>query len=1059
MKARARRRWLIAGAILIVLALGIGITLAVFLDPVQMHRRVDAALRDILDCPFHFDHPRIGLGGIAIQGLVLELPQVHGGTSPLVLPEVSLRPKLWSLISGPIVIQELRVTRPDLRIEYDPRTGACNLASIFRKGGGGAVPAIRRLVIEGARVELCGACLPGILGLSDDRIPPPEWLALEVDAEGSIAPGGEIDLRSTIRHPAFSRLALEGTGRLDGSMVRLRANVRKLRIDEDLEQLLPAAVRESFRSIQAIGHADANASIEIEDGRIRQASAQIETLNCAGQIPPLPGLRSAYPFRHLSARALIGVDSIAIEEAKGILGDGPFSARARLRFTESWDAIREATFHIQAERIPLDERMRDSLGEGARGIWDRYSPSGAIGLVVDSRYPAPPGESPVDATVILRGVNMRYRYFPYPADGLRGEIRVSGDKGVIVRPIETERGKSRFAATGEFGLAPASAGLIVIRAWDVPLDATLRAAFRQDHRRIWDMLDPSGIADAVTTVDQPAGEGVPAKVRVDVDLKGVSARYEGFPYRIEGAVGNVRFDDRGAEILGIRGTHGDSTVEIVEGSFTEGSNRVRATSPGLRVDPELRMALPPAFREAIESFGFEGVVRLDATVEGGGGRTGLRYAIDAEILSGRVRHARFPYPVDLAGGTIRVGEEGVSFEKIRSLGETPSIVLERGSAWDADDGTRHYDISMDVEGLPIDDRLREALPEDLRRFIDGVALRGVFSPHVDIRYEYALEDPSRYRVRYIVRASSTGADVDFGIKFHDLVGWTHLSGAAAYDAPHVVRGTARFDRFTFHRARMGPTEISFAYGAPHEALGGAPAADAFVVPKEIGDDLTGERAATSFQVLAEKAELYGGNVRGFLYVDVGPGQSFGGIFDFGGVDFGAAAPDLLRVEDASGRSRGSVLFRGKIGEPKTIEGRGQIRIEEAQLVRLPLILGLFRLLKLDIPKRTYFKDIRVDYRIRDGRFISPHWDSIELKSDALSFRGGGSMDFDLGADLYLSPVFFPGFEIPLLGPLLAKIKQNLVAIQVRGPLDDPQVSYVLVKDIVDFLGGSDAGAR
>src|SRR5690606_7782592 len=116
-----------------------------------------------------------------------------------------------------------------------------------------------------------------------------------------------------------------------------------------------------------------------------------------------------------------------------------------------------------------------------------------------------------------------------------------------------------------------------------------------------------------------------------------------------------------------------------------------------------------------------------------------------------VRHRRFPYPVDLAGGTIKVGEGSVTFERIAGQGEEPSILLERGSAWDTPDGMRHYDISMAVDGLPIDDRLREALPQDLRRFIDGVALRGSFSSHADIRYQHEIEDPSRFQVRYIVR--------------------------------------------------------------------------------------------------------------------------------------------------------------------------------------------------------------------------------------------------------------------------------------------------------------------
>jgi len=70
-----------------------------------------------------------------------------------------------------------------------------------------------------------------------------------------------------------------------------------------------------------------------------------------------------------------------------------------------------------------------------------------------------------------------------------------------------------------------------------------------------------------------------------------------------------------------------------------------------------------------------------------------------------------------------------------------------------------------------------------------------------------------------------------------------------------------------------------------------------------------------------------------------------------------------------------------------------------------------------------------------------------MESDVMTLRGFGSVDFDLNCDLFLSLPSFGLPQIPLISPFLRRIIDNIAAFHVTGPLDEPQISYVLMRDL------------
>ena len=154
------------------------------------------------------------------------------------------------------------------------------------------------------------------------------------------------------------------------------------------------------------------------------------------------------------------------------------------------------------------------------------------------------------------------------------------------------------------------------------------------------------------------------------------------------------------------------------------------------------------------------------------------------------------------------------------------------------------------------------------------------------------------------------------------------------------------------------------------------------------------------------------------------------------------------VGQAAGTAAVHAFFQGMLPDVATFTGQGRGQIREANLVKLPLFISMFRdVLSVQRIKDTYFHLVDARFGIGKGKFTALSGDAIAMESDVMTLRGFGSVDFDLNCDLFLSLPSFGLPQIPLISPFLRRIIDNIAAFHVTGPLDEPQISYVLMRDL------------
>ena len=119
----------------------------------------------------------------------------------------------------------------------------------------------------------------------------------------------------------------------------------------------------------------------------------------------------------------------------------------------------------------------------------------------------------------------------------------------------------------------------------------------------------------------------------------------------------------------------------------------------------------------------------------------------------------------------------------------------------------------------------------------------------------------------------------------------------------------------------------------------------------------------------------------------------------------------------------------------SLAGRGQLRLHEADIYELPVVVALLKILRVKAPDRTAFTDSVVDFRIE-----GPHayLDTIELSGDAISLVGAGAVDFDGNLDMtFRSIVGDAKTQLPVMKRLLGGASGQFMLIHVDGTLAEP----------------------
>lgn len=151
----------------------------------------------------------------------------------------------------------------------------------------------------------------------------------------------------------------------------------------------------------------------------------------------------------------------------------------------------------------------------------------------------------------------------------------------------------------------------------------------------------------------------------------------------------------------------------------------------------------------------------------------------------------------------------------------------------------------------------------------------------------------------------------------------------------------------------------------------------------------------------------------------------------------------------AGFLQGDLRWRGRLGAPALARGQGQFSLRGGYLWRVPVLDAVLRALSVATPDEQRSDALSVAFRQRGGTWSL---DEIRLDSPYLSLRGKGKLHRGGELDVQITPIAAGG----TVGDALRYLQRQLVALELRGTWDQPQVRLLPLKAVTgpvgDFVG-------
>ncbi len=1076
---KKRRRWLIAMIwAFFIFSAGFTITLYRTLRPEQFRAWISAAMDSaVQEGKFRFseeieiDWFRLA---VAVRDVFLEGP---GNEELLFARRVAIVPRLPALIAGRLEPRMVIIDGPSIRIirrsdgswNFDDELIREMISGLSQGTGRGVCPTIR---LRAGRVTLRDEGRKSLRGEETSGSLEPLELDLTDIYFNCEDENGLMKFEGEVRHPLVRYFHVSGKWNWEENILsECLVRAAKVDLSGPVDRFLPEAAAKYVRSLSLNGFADIEKGVihyDPEQGFV-PLSVSGQLIRCRLSPPELP-----FPVKQLGGKFSVKGQRIECKELQGWFGAGRIRGEAAMNVDASGE-IQLLELLAEADAIPLDSRFRALLDPPLVKIYDWFRPQGTIGIEIKLRGPSfPPSPENLEASVVLNGVQFAFQDFPYRFHDLTGEAILKEGQLELKSPLVAHNRDATLTITGHADLSSSllwggkkdsSPGELAfeMKVEKLPLDEEVREALPADARQLWDDFQPAGRAQITFTVQRGPGSSELTLAAFVIPL-GVRISYAEFPYEITGITGlmNFNFQRKLLTLSSLKGNHEGQvvTAEGVIGLDKKGMFRIDLKSEDLRMDDDLKAAFSPGARELLDDFRFQGRAKTEVTIhsvdEGA-----VAVMVEVDLIEGEVNYVLFPYPLSLGGGHLSaIGEQALLFSNVVTREFRPDGSPERPRVSFQGEigvhgGERIMSFDFDIEELDVDERLLKALPKELRMFVKNLGLEGTFRGQLSGNFTHSLDRPGKRRLVYQAKnVSARNAAVDFGLRLRRMEALGGFEGGRDENGNHYFHGDVNVRSAAFNRLVLKDADISYSFGQEHPIIEAIReekplSSEEYRPSPHLLDRLTGDQVKDAFQMLTRRSDLYGGNVQGFLVIDVGEKHDLAGEYVAEGVQVAKAAPDVFGITDAgiTGESRGKVSFHGSTGDALSIQGEGDGFITNARLIRLPLFIGLMNLLYGEFSMDHYFKQLSLNFTIGEGKFHAPRTDGIVIRSEGIHLKGGGTLDFDGNLDLALVPELLR-LKIPIVDQFLDLIKRGLVQVWISGDLASPKMSFVTAGGLI-----------
>lgn len=973
----------------------------------------------------------------------LEQVRVHQGLDTLAGPTVEvgylrLRYDVSALLKKQFRPSEVVVAQPTLRLGRRP-DGSWNLQGLLADPW--PLPPPEQL----PRVQVRNGTV--LLDRGGGAVAVLRDVALELDPLSDVT----YRIEGSARGDGFERLDLSGTFDTRSHRVTLDGGgLVRLELGDALKARIPAEWHPTYDRLGLSGgELDVRVDRLVLDpeapgGLLLDHELDLVVRSATWACPDLP-----FPLSEVELLAAIRGGSAEVEYAKGSFGNTTIRAAGSIDATDP--ASGPLDLLVEATDLEIDDRLRAKTPPELLGIWTELKPSGRTHAYLRVVRPGPGRELGVGLTLDLQDVSITTAAFPYPLEHLSGRVVWEGERVTIAPPgLTTVVGNREARCWGTIDRpGPDCVVSLDFEMGALPIDETLLAALTPEVREVLRQFQPRGtvrVAHGHFERHPPPGPGGQETVALSAKLDlgepdgagGFAFTWEGMPYPITNVKGRLVIMPDHWEFHDLVGYNGLARIECPGGTVRQvGPNAFDAEltllASDLPFDEQLRRALPPEWQATWDLLNPTGKASLDAAIRVEGNEDHARLAVRPDPGTS-IRLKFTPAPV-VPGGPTPPPLELPAMEGIDgSFVYDDGLVTMDGVSF----GFRGSPVRFDTGSVKLEPDGRFGLSmTDLRvaRFRLDAELRKLM-PSVMAEFARRLDESRPIpTMRGDLRLGWSGQPGDPA-----FVAWEN--GLVVLDGQTIRAGIpleSIHGRLAGFSGRFDGRALSLSGLVDLESLMIAGLQVTRVRSPLVVD---GDSAALE----AIEGDLLGGRLTGQGRIGLDEEPEYAATLAVHDADLAEFTKTLPAKQSFRGLLSGMIAFNGVGADPRTLSGQGDFRIAEGDLGDLPVALRFFKVLNtLDIAApsdSTAFDTAEVSVRVENGL---AYLDPIQLSGDAISLRGGGTMDLRGQLDLRLRILYGRnGLRIPLVSDAFREAGGQIADIRVSGPASFPNFTPVLL---------------
>jgi hypothetical protein len=465
---------------------------------------------------------------------------------------------------------------------------------------------------------------------------------------------------------------------------------------------------------------------------------------------------------------------------------------------------------------------------------------------------------------------------------------------------------------------------------------------------------------------------------------------------------------------------------------------------GVPLDDHLRQSLPPGIQQAWNELQPQGRVDFAAHVvhETGQPKPVIEVTLQPHKRSVVIEPRKFPYRFEQVDGIARYEAGRVELTNLRAVHSRVEFFATSGT-WQpaADSGWQ-----LELRGLNADrlvpqrDRdLLTALPPTWQRIMDRLQPAGTFHVHNSSVAFAKSPQSDQLDVAWDIQLECSQAALPGALPLQSISGGIRLVGRrdaqSQYTMGELDLASVTWKDMQFTNVR-GPLWIDRSFCL----LGEAAAEKQGGQPRRI------------------TADAYGGSLAANAACQHAANSNYSLDVALGGVSLARFVSERLGgPQDMAGTVSGRLRLSGSGRSVQTLNGSGEVRVVDANIYELPMLVRLLKVLRNRTPSTTAFNQCEMQFAVQ-GEHV--HFQKLNLLGDAVSLYGKGETNFDRELDLVFYTLIGPAdLPIPLWKSIAGQLSQQGLQLKVAGRWDDPDVQsepFPAVNEIIQQIQASAA---